>query len=409
MSSVRQILVFGIDSGISPIKFADSRVSFENKEFSGHLADYDIVIYRIGTFEYEYSSGIMGPRLLQISAEAIRRENEIRSALEAGKTICFIGADFEDYVFSGILDAYQIQHWKIYEGNIFRNLRAKKSEFKSFLDDLGATTIEFDENTIDDVICTINENRVVGFSKRIGKGLLLYLPCVWGSIDIDYVTDRLKKLVSGLISYSTKLVLEPPRYVEDFQFTNEKVVGNDIDRIKTQKIIPLEEKLRYYSKIKSILWLGNNNLVGAIVGFFKELGFQTLIDEIYEEDFWILDKGKKLIIVEVKGLSKNLTRQDLSKLDEHREAREVPNLTGLLIANTFMTANSIEIKDQPFAPNVIEKAVSSNLIITRTIDLCKIYDQFEGSMNNLSETLLNTIIGRKGWLTLKDGKIVVSS
>ena len=60
-----------------------------------------------------------------------------------------------------------------------------------------------------------------------------------------------------------------------------------------------------------------------------------------------------------------------------REAREVPNLTGLLVANTFMTADSLEAKDQPFLPNVIEKAVSTNLLITRTIDLGRIFDHLE--------------------------------
>ncbi len=135
------------------------------------------------------------------------------------------------------------------------------------------------------------------------------------------------------------------------------------------------------------------------------MGFQTVVDEVYEEDLWILDGQEKAIMVEVKGLNKNLTRQDISKLDEHREAREVPELTGLLIANTFMTANSLESKDQPFPPNVIEKAIKTNVLVTRTIDLCRILDHLERSGSSPPQVLLDAMLGRKGWLVLKDGEI----
>ena len=165
--------------------------------------------------------------------------------------------------------------------------------------------------------------------------------------------------------------------------------------------------MNFFKNMKSILWLGNNNLVIAIDKFLKELGFQTLIDEIYEEDVWILDAEEKKIIIEVKSKNKNLTRQDISKLDEHREARQVPNMTGLLIANTFMIANSLENKSQPFSQNVIEKAVNTNVIITRTIDLCRIYDVLERKKAIDSKSLLKTIIGQKGWLTVKNNEIKI--
>lgn len=120
---------------------------------------------------------------------------------------------------------------------------------------------------------------------------------------------------------------------------------------------------------------------------------------------WITAGKSRLVIIEVKGLNNNLTRQDIAKLDEHREAREVPNLTGLLIANTFMTADSLSNKDVPFPPNVIEKAVNTNLLITRTIDLCRILDYLELTESNPSSALTKIILGKKGWLTFQDGKI----
>ncbi|MCW4015608.1 MAG: hypothetical protein NWF06_04490, partial [Candidatus Bathyarchaeota archaeon] len=245
-----------------------------------------------------------------------------------------------------------------------------------------------------------------GFSKRIGNGLLLFLPCIWGSKEISYLIEHFEKLISGLISYSAKLVEEPPDYIQQIQFDKEKGAREEIDRITEKQIVPLERRLESYKELKSVLWLGNNSLVKATDNLLKKMGFQTDIDEIGEEDLWIINNQDKLIIVEIKGLNKNLTRQHISQLDEHREARQVPNLTGLLIANTFMTADSLERKDQAFPPNVIEKAVKTNVVITRTIDLCRIFDYLEAK-EQPSQLLLEKIQGNTGWLTIKDGKIEI--
>jgi hypothetical protein len=350
VGTIRKILVFGLP-GIKEVKFDDSLMSFPIPDFADHLADYDIVIYCTGAFRLKYTKGLLFQNTLATPpSAAIRRGNEIRSALERGRIVCFLGSHKEDYVVSEILKSYCVQSYYIDEGNVLSKIRIRRSEFKPFLDDVGATQIGFAKSGIDEIICSINESHAVGFSKRIGKGLLLSIPCIWGSKDPNYIIDHMQKLVAGLISYSTRIIQEPPEFLSDFQFSNEKLVIDEIRRIEKEKLTPLKEEIRYYDDMKSILWLGDNSLVSAVDEFLRNFGFQTYIDEIREEDLWIVDKDEKLVMIEVKSMNKNLARQDISKLDEHREAREVPNLTALLIANTFMAANSLEAKDQPFPP-----------------------------------------------------------
>jgi hypothetical protein len=407
MSRPRQILVFGF-GGIKPVELEYGEMFFVDQDFSHHLAEYDIIIYCVGAFKYYFERGIFGQSVLgTVSAEAIRRENELGQALERGKIVCIVGFDAEDYVVSGLLKSFNVHYGYIHEGEISRNLEVKKSEFKSFVDDVGATQIGFSKDSIDDAICLADQT-VVGFSKHVRNGLLLFIPCIWGSTIISYLIEHFEKLVAGLVSYSAKLVAEPPSYVQQFLFTKEKGVREEIDRITKEQIAPLERSLDFYAGLKSVLWLGDKPLVKATESFLRSMGFQTNIDEIFEEDLWIMNGQEKLIIVEVKGLNKNLTRQDISKLDEHKEARAVPNLTGLLIANTFMTADSLESKDQPFPPNVIEKAVNTNLLITRTIDLYRIFDYLELREPMPSQVLQETILGKKGWLMFKDGRIGIS-
>jgi len=367
------------------------------------LANFDIIIYCVGAFKHEFERGAFHQLTLkEVPLDAIRRENEIGVALEKGKTVCFLGLNSEDYVVTGIFKSSNVYWGAIQDdGKIFRNLQVKRSEFKSFISDVGATQIAFEKDSVDVVICVANE-AVVGFSKKVEKGLLLFIPCIWASKDPKYFTEHFKKIVSGLIAFSAKLILEPPNFIKEFSFAKESITQNTMERIKKEQIEPLQRSLDFYHKIKSVLWLGNNALVKATENFLNNMGFQTQIDEIYEEDLWIMQGSKRGVIIEVKGLNNNLTRSDINKLDDHREARGVEDMTGLLFANTFMSADSLDTKDQPFPPNIIAKAVSSNLVITRTIDLCRMFDCFEGQS---AKEILGMMLGKSGWLIFQDGKI----
>jgi hypothetical protein len=214
-------------------------------------------------------------------------------------------------------------------------------------------------------------------------------------------------LAEGLVAYSSRMIKEAPKWVEEFQFANESSIKNKIEVFKKETLIPLENELHRYGELKSILWMGDNYLRDAVNEFLRIMGLSTEVQDKGEEDLWILDDNERKIVVEVKSKNKNLERIDVTKLDEHREAREVQHLTGLLVANTFMTAASINDKDQRPPPNVIEKALGMNVVITRTIDLCRIYDHFQKTGNDEGKMLLKSIDGQKGWLTYKDNSVQI--
>jgi hypothetical protein len=406
MSQMKKILFFGF-SGIKSVELDVGKIDFEDKNSAEHFSNYEIIIYQSGSFKHKYRQTSWRQSVLEeVPPEAIRREKEIQVALEKGKIVCLLGSHAEDYVVAGVLNSNKIPYNYLDNRKIARNLIVKRSEFKPFIDDVGASKVWFPKDYVDQIICVAYESTVMGFSKQVGKGTMLFIPCMWGSNDIAYIVDHTTKLASALISFSAKIMSIAPDYVEEYEIADERSIKEKIDRIKSTQIAPLENRLEYYRKMKSILWLGDRSLVTATKDFLENIGLQVEIDEINEEDLWLIKQKEKLVIVEVKGLNKNLTRQDISKLDEHREARQVPDLTGLLIANTFMTSSSLENKDQPFPPNVIEKAVNANLLITRTIDLCKMLNHLEKS-GVPSKTFLDAIIGKKGWLTFKNDKIEI--
>jgi hypothetical protein len=339
---------------------------------------------------------------------ALQRQNELRVALDKGNLVCFIGFDLEDDVLTEILKTNNIHGGHLNEERrAVANLDIKRSEFKPYLDDVGATAVGFSANGIDEAI-SLKNGFVTAFSKQVSNGLLLFIPTVWGSTDPRYIVDHLRQLISSVIAYSARVISKPPDYLSTYEFVKEKEAKTRIERIVTEQIKPLQATINRYEEMKSILWLGDRKLVDATNRFFQSLGFLTDIDEKYEEDLWILSEKKdREFIVEVKGLNKNLTREHISAHDQHREAREVPEMTGIIIANTFRTADSIERKSEAFPPNVIEKAINCNMIITRTLDLCLIVDSLERQNMNVPQTLIPLIRKQKGWLTLKSERIQI--
>jgi hypothetical protein len=110
---------------------------------------------------------------------------------------------------------------------------------------------------------------------------------------------------------------------------------------------------------------------------------------------WITEKGNDTVMVEVKGLDKNLTRPHISQLDEHRGAREKPDdFPALLIANSFNRASSSKEKDQAISPNEIKKAVQTNVVLLKTLDLCNAYSLIEKGARTRCDYLVKRLFTR---------------
>lgn len=61
-----------------------------------------------------------------------------------------------------------------------------------------------------------------------------------------------------------------------------------------------------------------------------------------------------------------------------------------MVVNNFNKVESLNEKDKGIAPNVIKKAVKTNVLILRTIDLCYAYSLIE--MKKLTTSKLLDII-----------------
>jgi hypothetical protein len=103
-----------------------------------------------------------------------------------------------------------------------------------------------------------------------------------------------------------------------------------------------------------------------------------------------------------KGKYHVVKRDDLYKLDTHREERNKPdNFPTLLIVNTFNKAESLRDKDRPIDTDEIKRAIDHKLLILRTIDLIWLYNLIQ---NNKIEvcSVINFFKNNVGWMKVTD-------
>ena len=387
--------------GVGFVEFRTSKDEYEliakpNVSNCPNFNEFDVVIFCSGLFYLPKEEGLFGPRLTEEGVkrerQMIAREKELLNALEDGKTVCFLIRNVDDELISRIEKKAGLRHKSLTEEAT--DLDIKRSEFDTFIKNFGVAQLYYLDEEVDDVICKVKD-LVVGFSKKIKNGNVVFLPCNPYSFERE---SLLLTLTESLISYSTRLIEKIPDWIDSFVFPKEKKIKDEIT-VYRKKIASKKPELDRYFELKSILWLGNNELVGKVRAFLREIGLMTKRNEIYEEDFWIVDdRGNEQVIVEVKGKNGNLTRPDISKLDEHRGAREKPDdFPALLIVNSFRDSKSLDEKDKEISPNEVKKAVRTNVLVMRTIDLCNIYILIEKNRMK-PEKFLDLIKKEKGWL-----------
>lgn len=330
--------------------------------------------------------------------ELLRIEREVFNALKDGKMVCLI---FEiDQLFSRIFKRL---------GVIFNSwpqpiveLTTHQTDFSDFIEGFGSTRYSF-KGDFDKIISKTGNGEIAGFSKKIQKGNLLYLPC-YISIEelgkISVLSDFLPCLLKSLSKFKLRVQYEAPKWIDDFDFTKEEPIIDEITELQN-KLADKKEKLAFYSRLKEILWFRDDDLIEPIINMFKSLGLETNRDEQFKEDFWLKDNSEE-IIVEVKALNKNLRGHHISQLDGHRDRRDKPqDFPALLIVNSFNNAGSLQEKDKPISPTEIKKAVKLDVLIIRTLDLCNAFSQIEDGKLTATK-LFDLLKTEHGWLRITD-------
>lgn len=156
-----------------------------------------------------------------------------------------------------------------------------------------------------------------------------------------------------------------------------------------------------FREYKKCICFDDELLRESVIQIFRD-GFGFKIDDTdeFKEDFKIInDEGKPVVLVEVKGTNKGITRENINQADSHRErAKFDEKFPSILINNTnIKKSNSLEDKYQEVAKEQIIHSVKMNILVMRAIDLLNmLYLKEKGELT--SDEFLNTLKQESGWL-----------
>jgi hypothetical protein len=206
-------------------------------------------------------------------------------------------------------------------------------------------------------------------------------------------------LARGVFTYLSANAEQEPQWAKSYVFAREAPIQDKLRRAE-ERVRKLRSELASFEALRTVLWQREYRLRQSVSSFVNKLGMETR-QEVSEEDSWITRDGKDIVMVEVKDMNGNVTRQDIGKVGEHRKARGLPDdFPALLVANTFATLQSITAKDKHIEPTVCRAAADDHILVMRTLDLARLYDLI--SSGQLQVNMLQDILSQEaGWLMVE--------
>ena len=353
-------------------------------------------------------------------------ERQILHTLQSGRTVCFLvqslvncteprdeNAELEQ-VYNGfgfddeLLKRHVIGHRMLknlgatphFSGEMTSSYQVKRSEFQSYLSRYaGGNTSFIVENPEEfDVICLDGRNTIAAFSKAYEGGYVIFLPYFREETrDFD---QAMASLARGVFTYLSATAEQEPQWAKSYVFAREAPIQDKLRRAE-ESARKLKSELASFEALRTVLWQREYRLRQSVSSFVSKLGMETRQGEVSEEDSWITRDGKDTVMVEVKDMNGNVTRQDIGKVGEHRKARGLPDdFPALLVANTFATLQSITAKDKRIEPTVCRAAADDHILVMRTLDLARLYDLI--SSGQLQVNMLQDILSQEaGWLMVE--------
>jgi hypothetical protein len=408
-----RILAYGLPHGAN--EEPSSRVvtvdTLDIADFAiGHPAsflDYDLVVLFAGAFEhvevYPYSHEIR-----YFSQDLDRRHREFFTMLKNRKVFIFllapirrtIGAEMIDPqidLFRRVTEAFKLT-WAPTDQPI-GHLRADIADFAQYIDRHGTAHlrlhIPYDLRESCKVISAFTDEVAAGFSF---DDRIFFLPA---RIPNDH-GDALQIAacaVHCVLKYRWRMSEELPDWVSEFTFLTEASLRTEVKDLEG-RLYETYQKIGELEKLKGVLCFQSDPLVSAVCKILREV-FGLRLDETDEhiEDVKILgDNDTVLAMVEIKGVSRNFSREDVNQVDSHRERRGLsPGTPGILIMNTMRNAGSVAAKGERPHPDIIKKAVGDNVLMIRTVDLLRYVNLVQGGKASAKQ-FQELVLSQPGWL-----------
>ena len=269
------------------------------------------------------------------------------------------------------------------------HVRCRVDEFADYLHDFGISQTSFGSPRSDcDPRMIAGDGRVMAAAEVQCR--LFFLPL----LAIEKNRSTLERIVTrcadAILEYRRRNEICLPAWVEKIEFRAEGALREQLNRLEAE-IVQTHEGLARWRRYKGMLSASGNALKAIVVEVLSDyFKLEVHSKEEFIEDAIIVQGGKPLFVVEVKGINGGLKRDHVNQVDSHRErlglSAEIP---GLLILNDFSDVNGLEErKAKRFDRMHLSHAAKLNIRILRTTTLLKIVLDLEDE-NDRGPKLLN--------------------
>jgi hypothetical protein len=418
-SDLRRIVVYGSETkGIeapAPAGELESRkyrLLFAKHKDGVRLQDFDGAILFQGTFESFklVSNGYRSHLSHQWDRDELdRRTKEAVSLIEQGGFVCLLLTDpfidFDDRrdfretdLSKRLLSGFGVDRVRF--NTRMTQVRSTVDDLAKFFTLYGAAWSLLTPRNLKDpdikTLAKVDGNRV---SVVVANSLLVIPTLLPGSTG-GKIEEYFTVLADGVVSVWERLKANLPAWAAEYKFPDEP--GLLDAKLRLEKEFTLtEDRLATLERLKRILVLQGEPLVDAVIEVFETmLPLKPKREEAFREDLVLQDStGKAVALVEVKGVSKGVTREHVNQADSHRErGGMVPDFPSILIVNTAMkNSASVKEKDQPVAGEQIRHAANNNILVLRTLDLLNLVSLYAtGTLNR--DRVIDLLTKSRGWL-----------
>ncbi|KPK41681.1 MAG: hypothetical protein AMJ78_04860 [Omnitrophica WOR_2 bacterium SM23_29] len=409
------ILIYGIDmvgysTSAKDIETDICTLHFEPFNTEEKFQDYDGVILFQGIFEkIESHQSAYGEKFITVEChrnELQRRKKQFELLKENKGFICFIlikpFIDRDEYndTSDSDLTKWALNYDSFYRENFDRqvtSLQVMRSEFNNFIKQFGAAWTHFrcyNDGLDIKEICKFNYEMT---------GIILwnrefFIPSL--KPKSHELEEYFKELSHAVISSYKKLSEEIPSWADEYKFEEENKLLEKKQQLQ-EEINIINQKILQFREYKKCICYDNELLRESVIKILRS-GFNFKIDDadLLKEDFKIIDnEGKPVVLFEVKGTNKGVTREYINQADSHRERAGLgEDFPSILIVNTnIKKSSSMQDKYQEVAEEQIKHAVKMNVLILRAIDLLNmLYLKEKGILT--SDDFLDILRKENGWL-----------
>ena len=261
------------------------------------------------------------------------------------------------------------------DSNIAGSVKAVHPAFRDYLTaySQGATVFDGLPDDAEELAAVHLADRegTAGFAVRIGEGAVYVLPYHRR----EALPAVLKEVFRAVNAHREGGEAVPPPFLDGLRLPGEEDIRADIDELAS-KLETKQAELQGLSRFK--------DLVGyATGGRFEDLCIDSLgrvfgdskyraedREEKFEEDFWIVEGGEDLALAEAKGINSGVGREHINKVDDHREALELPHgFPGLLVVNVARKSPELGLRQADLHPAIVTHASRQNVLVCRAWDL----------------------------------------